>query len=132
MSESAPLPDEEFTGRVIGLLYNVYREVGPKKPEARYRHAFRNALLGAGILVTRGKTQDLKYGERVVGKYRVDFVLNCELAVEIVRANGIPVEDFSRTLRYLKDSGLQLALLAIFGDHELRIKRVILTHEGEG
>ncbi|MGI6103215.1 MAG: GxxExxY protein [Patescibacteria group bacterium] len=129
--DRSPLPDDAFTGRVIGLLYDVYRTVGSGRPEARYRTAFRSALVEAGIPVARGKVQSLTYGERVVGRYRVDFVLNGELAVEFARGNSIPAEDFSRTLCYLRDSGLQLALLAVFGDHELRIKRVILTRETE-
>lgn len=125
------LPDSTFTGRVIELLYEVAREVGPRAPEARYRRAFQSGARTAGFLVTRGKSQAITYNDRVLGKYRVDFLLDTQLVVEISRGNDIPPEDFSRTLRYLKDSGLNLALLAVFGDHGVRVKRVIHTPTGE-
>lgn len=125
------LPDSSYTGRVIGVLYEVAREVGPRAPEARYRRAFQAAARRAGFLVARGRSQVLTYQERVVGTYRVDHILDNQLVVEIARGNDIPAQDFSRTLRYLKDSGLNLALLAVFGHHGVRVKRVILTPEGK-
>lgn len=125
------LPDSEFTGRVIELLYRVAREVGSRAPEMRYRRAFQAAARSAGFLVTKGKGQAITWNDRVVGKYKVDFILDHQLVVEIARGNDIPAEDFSRTLRYLKDTGLQLALLACFGDHGVLVKRIIHTQTGE-
>lgn len=125
------LPDSDFTGRVVELLYRVAREVGPGSPEARYRRAFQAAARSAGFLVTKGKAQELRWGDRVLGKYKVDFVLDNVLAVEIARGRDVPSEDFGRTLRYLRDSGLHLALLGVFGDHGVLVKRIINTPNGE-
>lgn len=127
--QESVVTDSDFTGKVIGLLYNVHARLGSGRREAHYVRAFADELQTAGIPFRRGRPYPILYSERKVGTYKVDFLLDDKLAVDIKIAKDSYERYFGLILGYLKHSDVRLALLANFGDHQFLVKRIIHSPE---
>ena len=51
MTQSSPIPDPDFTGKIIKVLYDVYNELGFGYQEKYYYRAIRLKLLALGYQV---------------------------------------------------------------------------------
>jgi GxxExxY protein len=80
-------------------------------------------LQADGLEPSREVWIQVKYKERVVGRKRVDFVVEGVMLEIKAKAQWEPV-DFVQALSYLKASGSKVGLLINFGGKELQIKRL--------
>ena len=63
--------------------------------------------------------------KKLVGKFRVDFVVNKKVVVEIKAITGNLPEVFkAEVISYLKASGLEVGILVNFGNEKLNVKRL--------
>jgi GxxExxY protein len=63
--------------------------------------------------------------KKLVGKFRVDFVVNKKVIVEIKAIRGNLPEVFkAQVISYLKASGLEVGILVNFGNDKLNVKRL--------
>lgn len=121
--------DSEYTGKIIKLLYRVHSRLGSGHKEAQYVRAFADELAQAGIPFRQGRPYPIMHGQRKVGTYKVDFLLEDKLAVDIKIRPDFYEQYFIPVLGYLKYSGVELALLACFRDHQVLVKRIIYSPE---
>jgi len=105
----------------------VQNRLGSGQKEARYVRAFGGELVQAGVSFRRGPSYPILYGERKVGSYKVDFLIDDKLAVDIKIAQDAYERFFPLVLGYLKHSGVRLALMACFRDDRVYIKRIIYS-----
>ncbi len=115
----------EITAKIIGCAIKVHNELGPGFPEYIYQRAleieFRNTLLQN----EREKEHPVYYLYELVGKRRVDFVVEEKIMVELKAVDKLDELSMSRSLNYMKAFNLEVGLLINFGSAKLEFKRLI-------
>jgi len=66
---------ENLTHNLIGLLYEIFNELGYGHTEDIYQRAYVEELKEQGYLFVREKFVRMKYKNKSVGRYFVDFVV---------------------------------------------------------
>lgn len=116
----------EITSRIIACAIEVHKTLGPGFEELFYQRALHRELSAAGLEATREAWIDVEYKGFVLGKKRVDFVIE-DCLVEIKAKALLEDVDKVQTLSYLKASGYPIGLLINFGGTEIEIKRIANT-----
>ena len=115
----------EITAKIIGCAIKVHNELGPGFPEYIYQRAleieFRNTLLQN----VREKEHPVYYLNELVGKRRVDFVVEEKVMVELKAVDKLDELSLSRSLNYMKAFNLEVGLLINFGGAKLEFKRLV-------
>lgn len=115
----------DITAKIIGCAIRVHNELGPGFPEYIYQRAleieFRNTLLQN----KREKEHPVYYLNELVGKRRVDFVVEEKVMVELKAVDKLDELSMSRSLNYMKAFNLEVGLLINFGGAKLEFKRLI-------
>ncbi len=115
----------DITAKIIGCAIRVHNELGPGFPEYIYQRAlgieFRNTLLQN----EREKEHPVYYLNELVGKRRVDFVVEEKVMVELKAVDKLDELSMSRSLNYMKAFNLEVGLLINFGGAKLEFKRLI-------
>lgn len=69
----------------------------------------------------------IKYENQHVGKFRVDFLVEDKVIVEIKALEGAVPKIFeSQVISYLKASGLAVGLLVNFGNQKCEVRRLMI------
>lgn len=123
-------PHSETTGRIIAAAKQVHKHLGPGFEEVFYQRALALELPGYDLEFSREVWIDVHYRDRVIGRKRVDFIIN-EVMVEIKAREAIEAVHVIQALSYLRASGYPVGLLLNFGAKSLQIKRLIHSPEGE-
>jgi GxxExxY protein len=122
-------PYSETTGRIIAAARQVHKNLGPGFEEVFYQRALALELPGYDLEFSREVWIDVHYRDRVIGRKRVDFIIN-EVMVEIKAREAIEAVHVIQALSYLRVSSFPVGLLLNFGAKSLQIKRLIHTPEG--
>ncbi|MBC8415304.1 MAG: GxxExxY protein [Candidatus Cloacimonetes bacterium] len=105
----------ELTEKIIGLCLEVHKSLGPGFPEKVYHKALELILLKNDFEYDSEKEFNVMFLNKLVGKFRVDFVVNKKVIVEIKAITGDFPEVFkAQVISYLKASGLEVGILVNF------------------
>lgn len=105
----------ELSRRVIGLCIEVHRELGPGLLESAYEEALAYELTQAGLKYERQRDIPLLYkGVKLDCGYRLDFVVEGELILELKAAVELLPVHHAQLLTYLKLERRSLGLLINF------------------
>ena len=118
----------ELSHRVIGLCIEVHRELGPGLLESAYEEALAYELTNAGLSFERQRAAPLKYkGANLNCDYRLDFVIERQLIVELKAVGELLPVHQAQLLTYLKLERLNLGLLVNFNETTLKdgVRRVV-------
>jgi len=120
---------DPVSNRVIGLAIEIHRNLGPGLLESAYEECFALELKQNGILFQRQVPLAVSYKGLILDcSYRLDFVVEQYLIVELKSVERLlPVHD-AQILTYLKLSGMRIGLLMNFNVRLLKdgIKRLVL------
>ena len=117
-----------LTGRVIGVFYEVYNELGYGFLESVYREAMRLALTQAGLRVNAEVPVPVSFRGVVVGIFRADLIVDDCLLVELKAVDQIVRQHESQTMHYLRATSIEVALLMNFGASPF-FKRFVMDNE---
>ncbi|HEY6432286.1 MAG TPA: GxxExxY protein [Acetobacteraceae bacterium] len=123
----------ELSRIVIGAAIGVHREVGPGLLEAVYEECLACELRLQGIAYERQVLLPLIYKGIAIGcRYRIDFVVENSLIVEVKAIEHVAPIHEAQLLTYLRLSGFQLGLLINFNSVLLNhgIRRLALSPAG--
>ncbi len=116
---------EDLTEKIIGLCMEVHNILGPGFPEKVYHNALNIVFSKNNLDVESEKEFKVVFLDKIVGKFRVDFVVNKKVIVEIKAITGEFPEVFkAQVISYLKASGLEVGVLVNFGNEKLNFKRL--------
>ena len=87
--------------------------------------AFDIELKKTELTIDREKEQSLFYDNQLIGKRRVDFLINKLITVEIKAVSKLEDSHFNQALNYLEAFNLEIGLLINFGAKSLVFKRLI-------
>ena len=118
----------KLTEGIIGAAIEVHRNLGPGLLESAYQAALAYELIQRGYKVEQQKPLPLLYKEiKLDAGYRLDFLINDKVVLEIKSSDKIiPIHD-AQILSYLRLSGCKVGLLINFNVKLLKngIKRFI-------
>jgi GxxExxY protein len=109
------------SGRVIGACIEVHRWLGPGLPESAYEQCLAHELELCGLSFARQLEVPVRYKSAALDcGYRLDFVVERELIVEIRSVEQLlPVHE-AQVITYMKLTGLRTGLLVNFKAEVLR------------
>ena len=118
------LKDESYT--IIGICMEVHRELGMGFTEIVYKDALEYEFKTRNIPYKREKEYKIEYKNIILKhSYNADFIVYESIILE-VKASSMIVNGFvKQTINYLKASGLQLGIIANFGEQSFVSKRVV-------
>ena len=126
MSEREEL--NKLTEGIIGAAIEVHRNLGPGLLESAYQAALAYELNQRGYKLEQQKPLPMLYKEiKLDAGYRLDFLVNDKVVLEIKSSDGIAPIHAAQILSYLRLSGCKVGLLINFNVKLLKngIKRFI-------
>lgn len=121
----AEIIHKELSFKVIGLLYDIYNNLGAGYQEKYYQNAIRMAFEKEKIPFLEQVRTDLDYKGKFIGRYFIDFVVAHKIVLELKTSLNFSRKAIRQVLCYLKKSGLDLGILVSFGGESLKFKRIL-------
>lgn len=120
---------DKLTGAVIDSAFYVHKQLGPGLLESAYEECLSITLLRRGIAHKRQVLMPINFdGQSIENAYRLDFLIENELIVEIKSCEKLlPIHD-AQLMTYLKLSGIKRGLLMNFNSKLIKdgLKRIVL------
>lgn len=114
----------EITAKIIGCAIKIHNELGPGFPEYVYQRALEIEFRIISLQNVREKEHPVYYLKELVGKRRVDFVVEEKIMGELKAVDKLDELSLSRSLNYMKAFNLEVGLLINFGSAKLEFKRL--------
>lgn len=117
-----------LTGRVIGAAMTVHRTLGPGLLESAYQHCLAIELREQGVAFAQQVPLPLAYrGHALDCSYRLDFVVEHCLVLEIKAVDALAPIHQAQLLSYLRMGGYKVGLLINFHTSLLKsgLRRVV-------
>lgn len=115
----------DITKEIIGSAFAVYNELGFGHFEKTYQKAIAEEFIARGIPFKREFFVSVFYRGKQVGRNFFDFLVLDKVIVELKQGNHFSISDIKQVHRYLVSLNLELGILVLFTDREVRIKRVV-------
>lgn len=106
-------------------MIKVYKTMGSGHQERILSKAVAEQIRELGYEVDTEVPVEVKMGDRVLGKYRIDLLVNKNIIIEMKVGDRFKVKDLLQTKGYLTALGLKLAVLAYFSRSGVRWKRIV-------
>jgi len=113
--------------KIIGCAMKVHSKMGPGYPEIIYSRCLAIEFDKIGLSYKKEESLNIYYDEFIVGKRRVDFMIEAKIVVELQTLRDLTNADLAQALNYLESHRQEIALLLNFGTKSLQFKRVINT-----
>ncbi|WP_016988315.1 GxxExxY protein [Flavobacterium sp. ACAM 123] len=126
MSEEYSNTDETY--KIIGILFEVHKNLGKGFPEIVYKDALEYEFTANNIIFEREKEFQVQYKNTTLKhKFYADFIVFDSIILEVKTVDCFNNSHYNQCLNYLKVSGNELALLANFNSTSLEYKRIVST-----
>ncbi|EKE11151.1 MAG: hypothetical protein ACD_15C00133G0002 [uncultured bacterium] len=122
---------KELSYRLQGIFIEVRKNFGPGHKEIVYQNAIKEELEINNICFEKEKNIPIfspKTG-RVVGNYRLDFLIERKIIVEIKAVDIIPKNFIDQVYSYLRNSEYELGYFINFKSPDFYMKRLIYTND---
>jgi GxxExxY protein len=113
--QSSTFPYAELTRQIIGVFFEVFRELGHGFSEVVYQRALLIALRQAGLRVESEVQLPVFFRGHCVGAFQADLVVDCAILIEVKASKMIEGYAQAQLLNYLKAAGGGTGLLLNFG-----------------
>jgi GxxExxY protein len=110
---------------IVGILYDIYNELGFGYQEKYYYRAIKNRLIKAEFKVKEQLPTKLVSDGKIIDRYFLDFLIDDCIVLELKVAEMIYPRHIKQVIGYLKANNLNLGILAVFSKSGVIIKRVL-------
>lgn len=115
----------ELCYQIIGILFEVYNQLGYGHSEKTYQKAIAIASRKTGIMFKEQIYFPLMFkGEKIETNY-FDFLIEEKLVLEIKKGDRFVKAHIEQLYQYLVTSNLKLGILAYFAPRNLHYKRIV-------
>lgn len=114
----------DITAIIIGCAMKVHNTLGMGFPEVIYQRALHIELNKTELNAEREVEQSVFYDGILVGKRRVDFLVNKLIPTETKAVGTLDSSAINQILNYLEAFNLEVGLLINFGNTRLEYKRL--------
>ncbi len=115
----------ELSYKIVGILYKVYNALGGGYQEKIYQAAVKKELIKSNIGFIEQVNVDVVYSDSAICKYRLDFIIEHKIVLELKITPRFTQRDYIQILSYLKQSGLELGILASLHRNWIIFKRIL-------
>ena len=115
----------ELSYQIIGACFAVYKEIGPGHKEEYYQRALAAWFKQKGIRFREQVYERLEFSGERIGSYRLDFLVEEKIVVEIKALERFRFENYRQVKTYLSQTGIDLGLLIRFSDDGVRFQRIL-------
>ncbi len=115
----------ELSYLIVGVMFDVYKELGGDLQEKHYQRALSSEFKNRKIKFSEQVKVPLIYKEQKIGYYALDFLIEDKIAIEIKKDNNFSPRNIRQLYSYLKSLNLKLGILANFTKQGLKFKRVL-------
>ena len=116
-------PDLSY--KIVGALFNVYNNIGSGHREKFYQRAIAIELKSIDIPYIEQLHVAIKFKDKIVGKYYLDFLIDNKIVLEIKKGEVFLRKNIEQIFSYLKAKRLKLGILANFTKSGLKFKRIV-------
>lgn len=117
--------DDPLTEKLIGFCFDIYGVAGAGRREKYYENCLELLLKENNIKYERQKSVPMKFHNKIVGRQRLDFLIEGRIIVELKIGNYLSKAVFDQVMDYLKESNLKLGLIILFSTRGVRPRRVV-------
>jgi GxxExxY protein len=115
----------ELSYKIVGLLFDAYNELGGGLKEEHYQRAMAVHLRDAGLKFKEQVVIPVKAKEQGIGNYRLDFLIEDIIVLEIKRGDNFRRTNIKQVKEYLEVTGLKLGIIANFSSEDLKYRRIV-------
>lgn len=119
------LEHKELSYDVVGVLFEVYNELGYGFKEAYYQKAIKQCFDERHMPYKEQAPFQLSFHGKVVGRFYLDFIVDDKIVLEIKKGNYFSKKNIEQVKEYLKITNMGLAILANFTPTGVKIKRIV-------
>jgi GxxExxY protein len=112
-------------------VFEVHNTLGPGFIEQVYEEAVAYELELRQIRFARQKPIQIYYKDRLVGKHRLDLVVDDKIILELKAVSEMTKAFRQRTLSYLRAADLKLGILINFGEERVKYDRILNSAANE-
>jgi len=116
-------PEESY--KIVGAAFRVYNNLGYGLSEDYYQKALATELEKISLNYEREKLIDIKYGNDRIGKYRLDFVIENKIVVELKARHNLGYPYIKQVMNYLKAGNYKLAIILYFTKDGVKYRRIL-------
>jgi len=125
MERKSKIVYPELSYKIVGILFEVYNQLGSGHQEKYYQRAIEVAFKENNFVFKRQLPLDINFKNNKIGKYFLDFLIENKIVLEIKRGNYFPKKNIEQVYAYLKITGLKLAILANFTSTGIKFHRIL-------
>jgi GxxExxY protein len=122
-AEEIVFKDESY--KVIGCCFEVYNQLGFGLREKNYQKALEAVLQNNNMTFDSQLYVPIKIGEKLVGKYYLDFIIDNKIALELKVGDHFLTKDIKQLYSYLKVKDLKLGIIVNFTSKGIKYKRIL-------
>jgi GxxExxY protein len=119
---------EELTGRIIGVFYEVYNELGHGFLESVYRNSMALALTQLGLRAEMEHPVPVWFRGEPVGQFSADLLVESSVILEVKGVRALEPAHEAQLLNYLRGTDFEVGLLLNFGPKP-QVKRMVFDND---
>ena len=122
-NEKIVYPEESY--KIIGAAFKVYNNLGYGLRENYYQKSFSYELEKESLRYECEKSINISYNDKKLGKYRLDFIINDKIVVELKTRPHLGYPYIKQVVSYLKAGNYKLAIIIYFSRDGVKYRRVL-------
>jgi len=111
--------------KIIGILYEVFNELGYGHKEKYYQNAVVITLDKEKIKFERELYTPVQYKNKTIGRYFLDFLIEGKVVLELKQGEQFSRSNINQVYSYLKSNNLQLGIIANFTSKAVKYRRIV-------
>lgn len=122
-----PFLYQELTAKIIECVIKVHQILGPGFVEHIYKNALIIELTKIGLDVEAEKVIHVYYTDIVVGKQRLDLMVENKIVLELKNVEALHPKHFAQMKSYLRATNCDVGLLVNFASAKAEFRRIERT-----
>ena len=111
--------------QIIGILFEIYKELGSSYQEKYYQKIVARELKRCGLCYKEQFSVPLTYKGNKFGNYFLDFLIEDKIVLELKKGEMFPKRYIEQVYAYLKATKLKLGIIANFTKDGVKFKRIL-------
>jgi len=116
----------ELSYKIVGILFEVYNDLGFGYQEKYYQRALVMAFKKHRLKFKEQLKVLLKYQNESIGYYRLDFLRDNKIVLEIKKGNYFPRSNIEKVFAYLKSAGCRWEYWPVLPAVALSLKELLI------
>lgn len=117
---------KDLTEKLIGFAFDIYKQIGSRYPEKIYQTAFENKLKDLSTEYLRENYCKILVDDKRVGSYKLDFLVDKKVIVELKVRDTFLNKDIAQVLTYMRLNKIKVGLILLFTNKKVEVKRLVL------